>query len=60
MQTVSENWKSVHKQALLNESYVEVSLDIADPDSLADASSVILPPKVVFNPSNKLSVSVFV
>ena len=39
MQTVSENWKSVHKQALLNESYVEVSLDIADPDSLADASS---------------------
>ena len=39
MQTVSENWKNVHKQALLNESYVEVSLDIADPDSLADASS---------------------
>ena len=39
MQTVSENWKNAHKQSLLNESYVEVSLDIADPDSLADASS---------------------
>lgn len=39
MQTVSENWKSVHKQTLLNESFVEVSLDIADPDALADASS---------------------
>lgn len=39
MQTVSENWKKVHKQTLLNESYVEVSLDIADPESLADASS---------------------
>lgn len=39
MQTVSENWKSAHKQTLLNESYVEVSLDVADPDALADASS---------------------
>ena len=39
MQTVSENWKNVHKQILLNESYVEVSLDIGDPDALADASS---------------------
>jgi hypothetical protein len=39
MQTVSENWKNAHKQSLLNESYVEVSLDIADPESLADASS---------------------
>jgi hypothetical protein len=39
MQTVSENWKNTHKQSLLNESFVEVSLDIADPDSLADASS---------------------
>ena len=39
MQTVSENWKNAHKQTLLNESYVEVSLDIADPDALADASS---------------------
>lgn len=39
MQTVSENWKNAHKRSLLNESFVEVSLDIADPASLADASS---------------------
>ena len=39
MQTVSESWKNTHKQSLLNETYVEVSLDIADPESLADASS---------------------
>lgn len=39
MQTVSENWKSAHKQTLLNESYVEVSLDVADPDALAAVSS---------------------
>ena len=38
MQTVSENWKNAHKRSLLNESFVEVSLDIADPDALADAS----------------------
>ena len=38
MQTVSEKWKNAHKQTLLNESYVEVSLDIADPDAIADAS----------------------
>ena len=40
MQTVSQSWKNVHKQTLLNESYVEVSLDIADPDALADASPI--------------------
>ena len=39
MQTVSENWKNVHKQTLLNESFVEVSLDVADPEALMDASS---------------------
>ena len=39
MQTVSEQWKNVHKQTLLNESFVEVSLDIADPDALADVST---------------------
>ena len=39
MQTVSNNWKNAHKQTLLNESYVEVSLDIADPDAIADASA---------------------
>ena len=38
MQTVSKAWKNVHRQTLLNESYVEVSLDIADPDSLAEAT----------------------
>lgn len=38
MQTVSENWKSIHKQTLLNESFVEVSLDVTDPDAIADAS----------------------
>lgn len=40
MQTVSQSWKNVHKQTLLNESFVEVSLDIADPDALEDASPV--------------------
>ncbi len=39
MQTVSENWKSAHRQTLLNEGFVEVSLDIADPEALADVSS---------------------
>ena len=39
MQTVSEQWKNAHKRNLLGESFVEVSLNIADPDSLADASS---------------------
>ena len=39
MQTVSEKWKQAHKQALLNESFVEVSLNIADPDALASVSS---------------------
>ena len=39
MQTVSESWKNAHKRALLNESFVEVSLDIADPDALAKAEA---------------------
>ena len=38
MQTVSENWKNVHKRTLLNESFVEVSLNIGDPDAIADAT----------------------
>lgn len=37
MQTVSQSWKDVHKQTFLNESFVEVSLDIADPDLVKDA-----------------------
>ena len=40
MQTVSQSWKNVHKQTLLNESYVEVSLDIADPDAIVDVSPI--------------------
>lgn len=39
MQNVSESWKNEHKELLLNESYVEVSIDIGDPDAIADASS---------------------
>lgn len=39
MQAVSQSWKNAHKQTLLNESFVEVSLDIADPDAIADASA---------------------
>ena len=39
MQQVSQSWKDVHKQTLLNESFVEISLDIADPDSIKDASA---------------------
>ena len=40
MQTVSDSWKNEHKKSILNESYVEISLDIADPVAIADASSV--------------------
>lgn len=39
MQEVSQSWKDTHKQTLLNESYVEISLDIADPNSIKDASA---------------------
>ena len=39
MQTVSDSWKNAHRQTILNESFVEVSLGIADPEALADASS---------------------
>lgn len=40
MQTVSERWKQAHKQTLLNESFVEVSLNIADPDALASVTAM--------------------
>lgn len=40
MQIVSESWKNVHKQTLLNESFVEVSLDMTDPDAVEDASAI--------------------
>lgn len=39
MQTVSDSWKNEHKKSILNESFVEVSLDIADPVAIADAKS---------------------
>ena len=39
METVSNDWKSNQSQRIVNESYVEVSLDISDPDALADATS---------------------
>lgn len=39
MQTVSESWKNNQRNTLVNESFVEVSLGIADPDAIADASA---------------------
>lgn len=39
MQTVSNAWKNNQKKTIVSKSFVEVSLDIADPDALADASS---------------------
>ena len=38
MQMVSDSWKNAHKQSLLNESFVEISFDITDPDALEDAT----------------------
>lgn len=39
MQTVSNAWKNNQNKTIVSKSFVEVSLDIADPDALADASS---------------------
>lgn len=39
MQNVSAFWKTAHNQQLVNETFVEISFDIADPDALADASA---------------------
>lgn len=39
MQTVSQAWKDNQEKTLVNESFVEVSLDIADPDAITDASA---------------------
>ena len=33
MQEVSESWRNTHKKSLLNESFVELSLDVTDPDA---------------------------
>lgn len=39
MQEVSQEWKNIHKQTLLNESFVEISLDITDPLAQKSAMS---------------------
>ena len=39
MQEVSNEWKQAHQQTILNESFVEVSLHVADPEALRDVSS---------------------
>ncbi len=39
MQNVSPEWKEQHKRTLLNESFVEVSLDMSDPAALDIASA---------------------
>lgn len=38
MQTVSQNWIDNQNHALVSESFVEISLDLTDPDALKDAS----------------------
>ena len=39
MQEVSQSWKDAHKQTLLNETFIELSVGLGDPEALADASS---------------------
>lgn len=39
MQKVSQSWKDAQEQTLVPESYVEVILNVGDPESQADASS---------------------
>jgi len=39
VQPVSANWLNNQKQTIVEESFVEVSYDFADPDALADASA---------------------
>lgn len=39
MQTVSQAWKDNHQRAVTERAYLEISLDIADPDALLDASA---------------------
>ena len=39
MQTVSPEWKKAHEQPLLGESFVEISMDITDPDARKSATS---------------------
>ena len=39
MEHVSDGWKALHKRILLNESFVELSFDITDPDAIYDATA---------------------
>lgn len=39
MQIVSQKWKDEHNKLLVSEGYVEVTLTLADPDAVADASA---------------------
>lgn len=39
MQNVSEAWKENQKQHLVSESFVEISLNVGDPDAQADAKA---------------------
>ena len=38
MQTVSQDWKDNHNKQLVSEGFVEISLDLTDPEAVADAS----------------------
>lgn len=38
MQSVSNKWKATHNQSLLNESFVEISFDVSDPNAQEDAT----------------------
>lgn len=40
MQEVSQAWKDAHRKTLLNESDVEIALDMADPDALEGVESL--------------------
>lgn len=39
MQTVSERWKKINEKTICNESFVEVSLNITDPEAVSNATS---------------------
>lgn len=39
METVTSAWKEVQSQQLLNESYIEISFAITDPDAITDATA---------------------
>ena len=54
MQTVSDSWKNEHNQSILNESFVEVSLDIADPDALVGVDALKDNGAIYISDSSKL------